>query len=44
MAKNPGQVGANATWDGPHQPTNLKEGNPRYGYGSNAGIKRSTTL
>ena len=27
MAKNPGQVGANATWDGPHQPTNLKEGN-----------------
>jgi len=31
MAKNPGQVGANATWDGPHQPTNLKEGNPRYG-------------
>jgi hypothetical protein len=31
MAKNPGQVGANATWDGPHQPTNLKEGNPKYG-------------
>ena len=25
MAKNPGQVGANATWDGPHPPTNLKE-------------------
>jgi hypothetical protein len=31
MAKNPGQVGADATWGGPHEPTNLKKGNPRYG-------------
>ena len=28
MAKQPGQVGASATWDGPHEPTNLKKGNP----------------
>ena len=26
-----GQVGASATWDGPHEPTNLKPGNSRYG-------------
>jgi len=31
MAKNPTQVGADAVWGGPHQPSNLKKGNPRYG-------------
>jgi len=30
MAKNP-QVGAQATWDGPHKASNLKKGNPKYG-------------
>jgi len=31
MAKNPGQVGADAVWGGPHKASNLKKGNPRYG-------------
>ena len=31
MAKKPGQTGADAVWGGPHQPSNLKKGNPRYG-------------
>ena len=31
MAKNPGQTGADAVWGGPHTPSNLKKGNPRYG-------------
>jgi hypothetical protein len=31
MAKNPKQTGADAVWGGPHQPSNLKKGNPRYG-------------
>ena len=31
MAKNPGQTGADAVWGGPHQPSNLKKGNPKYG-------------
>ncbi len=31
MAKNPGQVGADAIWGGPHKASNLKKGNPRYG-------------
>lgn len=31
MAKNPTQVGADAIWGGPHKPSNLKKGNPRYG-------------
>jgi len=31
MAKNPGQVGAQAVWGGPHKASNLKKGNPKYG-------------
>jgi len=31
MIKNPKDVGAEAVWNGPHQPSNLKKGNPRYG-------------
>ena len=31
MAKQPGQYGQNAIWDGPSKPQNLVPGNSRYG-------------
>ena len=31
MAKQPGQLGQNAIWDGPLQPSNLVPGDSRYG-------------
>tara|TARA_R110000787_G_scaffold86578_4_gene184680 strand:- start:808 stop:1038 length:231 start_codon:yes stop_codon:yes gene_type:complete len=31
MAKQPGQYGQNAIWDGPSKPSNLVPGNSRYG-------------